>query len=98
LNQAEELGLARFLTKDFGPRKNSKPLAGPLLHPNIHLGGGVFADPDKDQPRLDSPRRQVFDANGSLAVDLLCYGASINEIGNRHYGTVSSLSMAMTGI
>src|SRR5258705_7850783 len=98
VKEGEQFCFARILWKDSGFRKDAKPGARPLLHPDIDLRGWVFAHSHESKAGLDASRFESADSGTRFSVNLLRYGASIDEIGKRHQGTVSIFSTSITGV
>src|SRR3954471_4714055 len=98
LDEIEQLLFRGRFREHGGLRTNSEPAAGSFLHADVNLRSGIFAHSNEDEAGKNTARIEPSNTVGSLSVNLFCYGASIDEVRNPHQGTVSSLSMAMTGV
>src|SRR5688572_8504161 len=96
--QRQEFGFGGFFRQDMRVGAKAEIAAGALLHADVDLRSGVFADTNECQARLNAAAFEAFDPLCSLAMDFFRNGFSIDEIVKRHYGTASSFSTAITGV
>src|SRR5436190_20441971 len=77
---------------------NAKSPGDFLLHPDINLGSGVFADANKCQSRRDAFRFQRLDPQRGLRIRPLRDGSTVDEIIGRTQGALSMVSISRTGV
>ena len=85
-NETQQFGLAGVFGKDGGGRTDSEAFGGALLHADVHLRGGVFADADEGEAGLDAPRLECLDTGAGSPVHLFRDRPTVNELGSGTHG------------
>jgi hypothetical protein len=63
-----------------GESLSSEALGHFALHAHVNLRGGIFADADKHEPRLNAAALEGLDALSRFGVNLLRDGAAVDEV------------------
>src|ERR1043166_428319 len=95
-DQAEQFRLSGGRGQHSSLGKNSQTLRRLLLHAHVNSRGGIFTDANENEPRLCPSRFECGNSSGGFVMNLLGYGAAVDERGLRHQGR-SSESISMTG-